>query len=258
MPQHIQLRHREGIATLAFHRPDQLNAMNRRMMDEIIESLEFIHSEPDIRVAILTGNGKAFMAGADIKEYAAQSPSEFESFQSQGRALYSLIEGNAKPIIAAVNGFAFGGGMEIALACDLIFASTSAQFGLPEIKLALIPGGGGTQRLARKTSLNFAKELLLSGRTASPDELRERGLVNRICPDDKLLREAQSFAAGLCKRPPTALRALKQLAELAVPAPPEAALRLEMQWLGELYRSEAGQAKIQQFLQRSLDQAKSK
>lgn len=251
MPERIDLTVADGIATLAFNRPKQLNAMNRRMMDEIISALETIHADPKIRVAILTGNGKAFMAGADIKEYAAQTVAEFESFQSRGRTLYSLIEGSAKPVIAAVNGYAFGGGMEIALACDLVFASAEAQFGLPEIKLALIPGGGGTQRLVKKTSLNFAKEMLLSGRSAMPEELLQQGFVNRICPPNELLAQARAFAADLCKRPPDVLRALKQLAELAAGPVGESAYRIEMQWLGQFYRSEIGQERIQDFLKRS-------
>lgn len=256
MPEFIQLTEENGIATLAFNRPDQLNAMNRAMMDEIIEALKSIHASPSIKVAIITGRGKAFMAGADLKEYAGQTEIEFERFQSQGRTMYSLIEGNAKPVIAAVQGYAFGGGMEIALACDLVFATDSAQFGLPEIKLALIPGGGGTQRLVKKTSLNFAKELLLSGRPASADELKQRGLVNRICTDADLQSETIAFATDLCKRSSDALRAIKQLAELAGNDISESSYRLEMQWLGQFYRSAEGQERIQNFLKRSEERKK--
>ncbi len=248
---HLELEIRDHIAMVAFNRPEQLNAMNRRLMDELIQTLEDLHSDPEVRVILLTGRGKAFMAGADLKEYAAQTPAQFEQFQSRGRQIYSLIEGNAKPVIAVVNGYAFGGGMEIALACDLIFAAEGAEFGLPEVKLALIPGGGGTQRLARKTTPNFAKELLLSGRTAGAEELHDRGLVNRVCPPDSLLEAAIDFARDLTKRPAPVLRALKQLVEAATPTPGEPAYRLEMQWLGEFYHSEAGQQKIQSFLERS-------
>lgn len=246
----------DGVAVLTFNRPKQLNAMNGAMMRQIIEALEAIHVSESIRVAILTGEGDAFMAGADIKEYAALSPAQFERFQSRGRSLYSLIEGNSKPIIAAVNGYAFGGGMEIALACDLVFAAEGAQFGLPEIKLALIPGGGGTQRLVRKTSPNYAKELLLSGRAADAEELRQRGFVNRVVAREALMAEAKAFAAELRKRPAEALRSLKQLAELAAGPASESAFRLEIQALGQLYRSEAGQEKVVQFLKRSEERKK--
>lgn len=252
-PTCIQFSEVDGIAEITFNRPDQLNAMNRQLMEELIAALEEVHASQTIRVAILTGAGKAFMAGADIKEYARQTEEEFEAFQSRGRTVYSLIEGNAKPVIAAVNGYAFGGGMEIALACDMVFAAEEASFGLPEIKLALIPGGGGTQRLVKKTSLNFAKELLLSGRTAHAEELLDRGLVNRICSAETLMQESREMAASLVKRPAAQLQMLKQLAELGAGPSSENAYRLEMAALGQFYRTPEAQEKIQAFYMRSQE-----
>jgi enoyl-CoA hydratase/carnithine racemase len=252
-PTVIRFSASEGIAEIIFNRPDQLNAMNRQLMDDLIAALEEVHARQDIRVAILTGAGKAFMAGADIKDYARQSEEEFEAFQNRGRTIYSLIEGNAKPVIAAVNGYTFGGGMEIALACDMVLAVEDAQFGLPEIKLALIPGGGGTQRLARKTSLNFAKELLLTGRTVDSRELFNRGFINRICPADTLLEESRELAASLVKRPVAQLQMLKQLVEMSMGPSSESAYRLEMAALGQFYRTPEAREKIEAFFKRSQD-----
>lgn len=132
-----------SVATLTFNRPHLLNAMNREMMDEIIDALKLITENENIRVAVITGEGRAFMAGADIKEYAVQTGEEFKAFQNKGKELYQLIEEANIPFIAAVNGVALGGGFEIALACDFIIASDGAKMGLPEVHLGLIPGGGG-------------------------------------------------------------------------------------------------------------------
>ena len=143
----IKVEIRNNIGFLIFNRPDQLNAMNRKMMDEIIDGILEINNNEDVKVGVVTGEGRAFMAGADIKEYGSQTPEEFKSFQDRGIKLYESIENSAKPWLAAVNGFALGGGFEIALSCDMILASDQAKMGLPEVFLSLIPGGGGTQRL---------------------------------------------------------------------------------------------------------------
>ncbi|MCL4153139.1 UNVERIFIED_CONTAM: hypothetical protein GTU68_026890, partial [Idotea baltica] len=137
--------------------------MNREMMNEIIEGIEAVNSNENIHVAVIRGEGRAFMAGADIKEYADQTPEAFKSFQDCGIQLYKSIEEAPKPWIAAVNGFALGGGFEIALSCDMILASSTAKMGLPEVFLSLVPGGGGTQRLIQKIGINRAKELLFFG-----------------------------------------------------------------------------------------------
>ena len=255
---HILYTVRDGLATLTFNRPGQLNAMNALMMREIIAALEDLHADPAVRVGIITGAGKAFMAGADLKEYAAQTPQQFDDFTWRGRHLYNLIESSNKPIIAAVNGFAFGGGFEIALACDLIWAADTAKFGLPEILLNLIPGGGGTQRLVQKVGLNRASELLITGRTAPSAELHAWGCVNALHPADTLLAEVEKLARQLAEKEPAPLAAIKQLTRLAAAPISSAALTLEAQTVSRLYQSPAGQAKVQEFLQKSIERQKAK
>lgn len=248
----------EGIATITFNRPDQLNAMNARMMNEIIAALEALHADPAVRVGVITGAGKAFMAGADIKEYAALTPAAFDDFTWRGRQLYTLVESSNKPVIAAVNGYAFGGGFEIALACDMICASEQATFGLPEINLALIPGGGGTQRLVQKIGLNRAHELLMTGRTVTATELHAWGCVNSLHAPADLPAAVRKLALELVARDASALAALKQLTRLASAPLSQAAFTLEAQTVSRLYQAPAGQAKIQAFLQKSLLRKKAK
>jgi len=142
MYRNISVDIKEGVAILRFNRPEQLNAMNREMMDEIIAGIAHINERRDVRVGVITGKGRAFMAGADIKEYANQTPEEFRAFQERGTSLYRNLENATKPWLAAINGFALGGGFEIALACDMIVASESSKMGLPEVFLSLVPGGG--------------------------------------------------------------------------------------------------------------------
>jgi enoyl-CoA hydratase/carnithine racemase len=209
----IELSQQQTVSTLRFNRPGLLNAMNREMMDEIIDALELIKANENTRVAVITGNGRSFMAGADIKEYATQTPGQFDSFQQKGRQLYSLIEQSAIPFIAAVNGFALGGGFEIALACDLIVAARSAKMGLPEVHLGLIPGGGGTQRLLQKTGMNRLKEMLLLGQSYPAEQLLEWGLVNMVCDDDVLMESVSALAEKLTRRPAQALKAIKSMLE---------------------------------------------
>jgi enoyl-CoA hydratase/carnithine racemase len=254
--QFINLTLEDGLARLAFNRPDQLNAMNRVMMDEIIDALGRINSDGQVRVGLITGSGKAFMAGADIKEYARQTEAEFDAFQTRGRELYGAIEGNAKPIVAAVNGYAFGGGLEIVLACDLVVAAAGAKMGLPEITLGLIPGGGGTQRLPAKIGLNRANELLMSGRVTTAEEMRDWGVVNEVYPRDEFDNRAGAYARQFIDKPAEALRMLKQLSRLAAGTMDTAAQAIENEALSRLYKSSEGQARIQAFARKSLERKK--
>lgn len=241
----------DSIGRIVFNRPDQLNAMNRVIMDELIHALSVINADSAVRVGLLTGAGKAFMAGADIKEYARQTEAEFDTFQTRGRELYAAIEGNAKPVVAAVNGYAFGGGLEIALACDLMVAVEGAKMGLPEITLGLIPGGGGTQRLPRKIGLNRANELLMTGNTVTAEQFMAWGLVNHIYPRESFATESEAFAREVAQRPADALRILKQLSRLAAGSMDTAAQAIENEALSRLYKSTEGQERIQAFCRES-------
>lgn len=242
------------VAWIKFNRPEQLNAMNRQMMDEIIESLKLINSANDseIAVVVITGEGKAFMAGADIKEYAQQTKEEFEAFQLMGRTLYAAIEENTKPIIAAINGYAFGGGFEIALACDMILCKQYVKLGLPEINLNLIPGGGGTQRLTRKIGSNLANEIIMTGRVVTAEEMWARGVVNHIYEKDGFNEKVEKFVAELANKPVDRLRTIKQLTRKCVGEVDLSALEMENEQLGKFYMSKEGQEKIQEFYQKSI------
>jgi enoyl-CoA hydratase/carnithine racemase len=244
----------QKVAWIKFNRPDQLNAMNRQMMDEIIEALNLVNIAPadKVAVAVLIGEGKAFMAGADIKEYAQQTKEEFEAFQIKGRSIYAAIEGNYKPVIAAVNGYAFGGGFEIALACDMILSRQFAKLGLPEINLNLIPGGGGTQRLAKKLGTNKANEMIMLGITVSAEELHSHGLINHIYPKDEFVQSVSEFAQELAAKPLDRLQVIKQLTQISVGGVQLAALNIENSSLSNFYESPEGKSKIQEFYQKSL------
>jgi len=206
----------DGVARLRFNRPELLNAMNRQMMDEIIEALEFITADRQVSVAVISGNGRAFMAGADVKEYGRQTKAEFRSFQEKGRRLYALIERAEIPFIAAVNGFALGGGFEIALACDFIVAAVTASMGLPEVHLGLIPGGGGGQRLVQRVGLGRVKEMLLLGQRYEASKMLEWGVVHAVAEDGSLEAITEALVEKLKRRPRQAVKAIKAMLQPSV------------------------------------------
>lgn len=256
--QHILLDVKDKIAWLTFNRPGQLNAMNAQMMKEIIHALGEIDmaGSNEVRVAVITGAGKAFMAGADIKEYAQQTQEQFEDFQTKGHSLYAAIEGNAKPVIAAINGYAFGGGLEIALACDMIVAVEAAKMGLPEINLNLIPGGGGSLRLSKKIGVNMANEIIMTGRTVLAEEMQRHGLVNYIYPKDSFIEKVTEFAALFIDKEPDRLQAIKQLTQISAGGVSIDAQCMENTALNNFYQSAEGQKKIQEFYKKSLEKKK--
>ena len=241
-----------GIAVLVFNRPEQLNAMNRKMMDEIIEAIISINANDEVKVAIIRGEGRAFMAGADIKEYGNQTTEEFVSFQEKGKLLYESIENSSKPWIAAINGYALGGGFEIPLACDLIIASESATMGLPEVFLSLIPGGGGTQRLVQKIGINRVKEMLFMGSALDSKLLYEWGIVNRIFSDDDFLSQVMDFAKKLSRRPSNSITELKRLANLSQTEMPfNQRIDDEAKTVRDLFLGEEAQKAIQDFIKKN-------
>lgn len=252
--QHILWEVKDKIAWVILNRAEQLNAMNSRMMEELINALERIQAADaeDVRVAVIMGAGKAFMAGADIKEYATQTIDEFAKFQLRGRDLYQAILDNEKPIIAAINGYAFGGGLEIALASDMIVAIEGAGMGLPEIKLSLIPGGGGTQRLTRKIGINLANEMIMTGRTVTAEEMHAHGVVNYVYPRESFIESVRNFAASFTDKSPDRLSAIKRLTALGAGDESSSALAMETSALSGFFASPEGQQRIQAFYQKSL------
>jgi enoyl-CoA hydratase len=201
----------EGIATITFHRPKALNALNQALLAEFSQALDAIAAEEDIRVLILTGAGeKSFVAGADITELATFTPLQAKIFSRAGHSVIAKLQELPIAVIAAVNGFALGGGSEIALACDFIYAAENARFGLPEITLGLIPGFGGTQRLPRLIGANRAKELIFTGKMISANEAALIGLVNKVVAPGALMEEVLKTARDIAAKGRVALRAVKQ------------------------------------------------
>jgi len=210
--ENIILEVKGPIATLFFNRPKALNALNNALFDELNLALDEIRENQEIRVLILTGAGdKAFVAGADIAELVKMNPLEAKTFSRKGQKVFSKIEDLPIPAIAAVNGFALGGGSEAALACDFIYASEKAIFGLPEITLGLIPGFGGTQRLARLVGVNRAKEMVFTGKNIKAEEALAYGIVNKICPHETLMEDVMKTAELIASRGSVALRSAKEV-----------------------------------------------
>lgn len=251
MPATLTLDRDGRVALVTFRRADQLNAMNRAMMDEITETFTALSVDPAIGAIVVTGEGRGFMAGADIKEYAAQTPAQFEAFQAAGERMYAAIETNAKPVIAAVNGFALGGGFELVLCCDIVLASEYAKFGLPEIRLGLVPGGGGTQRSVDKLGRNRANFLLMTGAIRPAAEFLASGLVAEILPHDRLLPRALDLAAGIAAEPSAAVEGLKRLTALALAPDRATGLAAERALVTALYGSETGQQRVRAFAEKS-------
>lgn len=218
----------DGIATITFNRPKALNALNNTLLEEFMEALDEIIGNEDIRVLILTGAGeKAFVAGADITELAKFDALQAKVFARKGQTAISKLQTLAIPAIAAVNGFALGGGSEMALACDFIYASENATFGLPEINLGIIPGFGGTQRLPRLVGPNMAKEMIFTGKMVPAAEAKEIGLVNKLCAPDALLEEARKTAKAIASRGKVSLRAAKEAVNSGLDADLATGLKIE-------------------------------
>ena len=201
----------DGISTITFNRPETLNALNSELLKEFSQALDEIAANEDIRVLILTGAGeKSFVAGADITELATFNALQAKRFSERGHFMINKLQELPIPVIAAANGFALGGGCEIALACDFIYASENAMFGLPEINLGIIPGFGGTQRLSRLIGKNIAKELIFTGKMIPASEAHALGMVNRVCSQESLMDEVVNTAKNIVLKGKVSLRAAKQ------------------------------------------------
>ncbi len=210
----------DGVLTLTLDRPDALNALSQRLVAELSKAMRMAR-QPDVRGVVITGAGeKAFAAGADISEFAGMEPLDAHRFAARGQAVFTAIENTPKPVVAAVNGFALGGGCELAMACHLRVATEAAQFGQPEVQLGLIAGFGGTQRLPRLVGRGIAAEMLLTGDRISAQRAYEVGLVNRVVPAADLIETARQLVLTIASKAPVAvamtLQALRA-AELPMP-----------------------------------------
>ncbi|MCG8637875.1 MAG: enoyl-CoA hydratase-related protein [Desulfobacterales bacterium] len=240
-----------NIATIFFNRPKALNALNNALFDELDAALDQIMANSDVRVLILTGSGdKAFVAGADISELVKMNPLQAKYFSRKGQKVFSKIEDLPIPAIAAVNGFALGGGSEAALACDFIYASEKAVFGLPEINLGLIPGFGGTQRLARLVGNNRAKELVFTGKNIKADKALEYGMINKICSPDTLMEEVLKTANLIASKGKVALRAAKEVIQNGTATDLETGCRIENDAFGLTMSSEDAKEGTSAFLEK--------
>jgi enoyl-CoA hydratase/carnithine racemase len=205
----IILETHDRVGLIRFNRPKALNALNSEVMGELFAALSAFDADPGVGAVVITGDERAFAAGADIKEM--QNATTVEMLQQDFiGSLYDRITGIGKPVIAAVSGYAFGGGCELAMACDMIIASETAQFGQPEINLGIIPGAGGTQRLVRAVGKALAMEVILNDRRLSAEEAYSFGLVNRVYPAESYLEKALELANQLAARAPVAIRLAKE------------------------------------------------
>ena len=218
----------DGIAVITFNRPQALNALNAALLEEFAAALDRVENDSAIRVLVLTGAGeKAFVAGADITEINQLGPLGAKRFARRGADGISRLTRLSVPVIAAVNGFALGGGTEMALACDFIYAARSARFGLPEINLGIIPGFGGTQRLPRLIGPARARELIYTGRMVDAEEALRLGIVNRVCEDGELMVAVNETARLIAAKGRVALRAAKQAVNTGLNVDLESGLALE-------------------------------
>ena len=204
----VRTENRDGILVITIDRPKVLNALNAQTVGEIGQAFDAARDDESVRCVILTGGGeKAFVAGADINELATMTPISGKAVAERGQAIFSAIERFPKPVIAAINGFALGGGCELALACHIRIASEKAQLGLPEVSLGIIPGYGGTQRMARLLGKGKALELILTGDRIGAAEAERIGLVNKVVPAEQLMTAAEELGRKIASRGPLAVRA---------------------------------------------------
>jgi enoyl-CoA hydratase len=244
----IRTRVEGEIAVVELYRPDVLNALNRQMVTEIVSALEAYDRHDEVRVMVLTGSGRAFAAGADIDEMAGDDPIKLEllnQFAEWDRL--SLIK---KPMIAAVNGFALGGGFELALSCDLIVAAETAEFGFPEVNIGVMPGAGGTQRLTKLIGKTKALEWLWTGERMPAKEAHALGIVNRVVAPELLLEETMRLARKLAAKPPLSLRLIKEAVNKAVDYPLYEGMQFERKNFYLLFASEDQKEGMAAFIEK--------
>jgi enoyl-CoA hydratase len=238
-----------GVSTVTIDRQDALNALNVETLTELRDRLRELAADRSVRAVVLTGAGeKAFVAGADIKYMSGLGPEDAQSWGALGHEAGRLLETMPKPTIAAVNGFALGGGCELALACDIRYASARAKLGQPEINLGIVPGWGGTQRLARVCGVGVAKELIFSGRTIDADEALRIGLVNAVA--DPVVDTALTTARELAAKSPVALALAKRLCNLALGVDHAGGLETEAEEFGALFASEDAHEGLTAFVEK--------
>jgi enoyl-CoA hydratase len=250
---------KDGIAYITFNRPKVLNALNRKTVEELQHILTDARDDGSVRVLILTGSGeKAFVAGADINELAQQTPVNGKEFSLFGQAVFHMLETIGKPSICAINGFALGGGCELALCCSIRLASKSAKLGQPEVKLGILPGYGGSQRMARLCGKGMAHELCLTGEMVTAEEAQRIGLVNHVYEPAELLPAAEAMAKKIIERAPLAVKYCMEAIERGVEMPLQEGLFLEATLFGLCCATEDMREGTKAFLEKRAAQFQGK
>lgn len=248
--QNLLFETRGRVALVTINRPSAMNALSSDLLGELDVVLDTVASTPEIKGVIVTGAGKAFVAGADISQMAGYNPEEARAYMAKAQCVFNRIELMDKPFLAAVNGYALGGGCELAMACDFRFAGEKAVFGQPEVNLGVIPGFGGSQRLPRLVNTGLAKELIYSGRTVKADEALRIGLVNRVCAADELLDQAFDIMNSIVSKPATAIRNAKIAINRGQDADLYKALELEIDLIALCFATEDQKEGMKAFLEK--------
>jgi enoyl-CoA hydratase len=249
--ENVVVEKENNIAVLSINRPKALNALNYDTLTDIKTAVKALSEDDEVAVVIITGAGeKAFVAGADIKEMRNMTPLEARGFMLYGQSVFNIIDNLPKPTIAAVNGFALGGGTELALSCDMILASEKAKFGLPEVTLGIHPGFGGSQRLPRLIGSAKAKELIFTGKMIDAKEAEKVGLVNKVVAPDKLYDEAKALASEILKNGLVAIRLVKSAINAGLDTTLEKGLAYEAETQGLAFSTEDKDEGISAFMEK--------
>jgi enoyl-CoA hydratase len=240
-----------AVAVLTIDRPESLNALNRQVLKELENALHELETNAAVKAVVLTGAGeKAFVSGGDIKEMLALDVPGARSFSEEGQRVMLFIQSMQKPVIAAVNGYALGGGLELALACDFIYAAEKARFGLPEVTLGVLPGFGGTQNLARLIGPNRAKELIFTGRSLTASEALAWGIVNAVFPDAELVERSKETAARIARNGSVAVSHAKQSIVRGLDHTKTEGFRTEADLFAELFTTEDQKEGMHAFIEK--------
>ncbi len=256
--ENITVEKKDAVGIIKINRPKALNALNIETVKEVTDAVRELEQDKKIRVAILTGEGKAFIAGADISAMVDMTPSEAKKFSELGHNMLYKIENSHLPFIAAVNGYALGGGCETLMACDIVIAGKNAKIGQPEINLGIHPGFGGTQRLPRLVGRMKAKELLLTGRNLSADEALSIGLVNLVVEDDKLIEEVEKLANKIAGKSSVQTAFIKELVNKGVDTDLNSANSLEISCFSSSFSTHDQKEGMKAFLEKRKPNFKGK
>lgn len=254
----IIIQKENHIATVTINEPDKLNALNTQILNELNSAFDILAADTDVRVIIITGADRSFVAGANIQEMAGMNYEEAKVFGAKGAAVFRKIETCPQPVIAAVNGFALGGGSELALACDIRIASEKAKFGQPEVGLGITPGFSGSQRLPRLIGFAKAKELIFTGKVITAADALEIGLVNQVVAPESLMDEVKAMAEAIAKQAPIAVQKSKEAINNGWDLPIEKGIDLEVDLFARCFETEDQKNGMTAFLKKEKVEFKGK